>query len=132
MSTAAPAFPFSTVLWVSLGGAIGTALRFGLTEAMRRLPAAGSLPWATLTVNVTGSLVLGAFLGWALDADVSPQVRAFVAIGVCGGFTTFSTFAFDSLALIQSGAVTRAATYAVLSVVLCVLATFAGYTLARG
>lgn len=132
--TIPPAIPFppGTVLWVALGGAIGSVLRYGVSEAMRRVPSLSGLPWATLTVNVAGSLVLGWFLRWALDADVTPQVRAFVAIGVCGGFTTFSTFAFESAALLEAGYAGRAALYALLSVGLSIGATFLGYALARG
>lgn len=131
MTTTAVPFPATTVLWVALGGAIGSVLRFGVSEVMRRIPALAGLPWATLSVNVLGSLVLGWFLRWAVAGDVTPQVRALVAIGLCGGFTTFSTFAFETATLLEAGQVGRAALYAGLSVGLSVAATFAGYALAR-
>lgn len=124
-------FPPGTVLWVALGGAIGSALRFAAGEAMRRLPAFATFPWGTLLINVVGSLAIGAFLRWATDTDASPQVRAFVAIGLCGGFTTFSTFAAENLALLQGGQAMRAALHAALSLGLTVGAAFLGYLAAR-
>jgi CrcB protein len=131
MTANLPVFPATTVLWVALGGAIGSALRFGVSEAMRRAPALVSLPWATLTVNVIGSFVLGWYLRSSMADAVSPQARAFVAIGLCGGFTTFSTFAFETATLLETGHLTRAAAYATLSVALCLGATFAGFAISR-
>lgn len=125
------ALPPSTVLWVALGGAIGAALRFAVSELLRRVPMLAGLPWSTLLVNVSGSFALGWFLRWAMDADVTPQMRAFVAIGICGGYTTFSTFALEGTQLLEAGHVGRAALYAISSVVLAIGATFAGYAVAR-
>jgi len=127
----AQTFTAVTVVWVAVGGAIGSLLRFAIAEAVRRLPALAGLPWATLAVNVIGSLVLGFFMRWATDTDTSPQVRAFVMIGICGGFTTFSTFALEGATMIHDGQIVRAAAYAMLSVVLSIGAVFAGYALAR-
>ncbi len=123
--------PATTVLWVALGGAIGSALRFGISEWMRRLPALATLPWATLTINVLGSFVLGWFLRASFEPELTPQVRAFVAIGICGGFTTFSTFAFETVTLLEAGYVGRAMAYGMLSVGLSLAATIVGYWLAR-
>lgn len=124
-------FPPSTVLWVALGGAIGSSLRFAAGETMRRIPAFAHFPWATLLINVIGSLVIGWFLRWSATDATTPQLRAFVAIGICGGFTTFSTFAVENLALLQGGQLARAALHASLSLVLTVAAACLGYTLAR-
>ncbi len=124
-------FPPTTVLWVALGGALGSALRFGAGEAMRRVPAFAQFPWGTLVINVLGSLLIGWFLRWSSVAETTPQFRAFVAMGICGGFTTFSTFAVENLALLQGGQVGRAALHAALSLSLTVGAAFLGYTLAR-
>lgn len=124
-------FPPTTVLWVALGGALGSALRFGAGEMLRRVPALAAFPWGTLIVNVLGSLLIGWFLRWSTTAETTPQLRAFVAIGLCGGFTTFSTFAAENLALLQGGQVARASAHALLSLVLTVGAAFVGYTLAR-
>lgn len=124
-------FPPTTVLWVALGGAIGSALRFGAGELLRRVPAFAAFPWGTLFINVAGSLVIGWFLRWSTTAETTPQLRAFVAIGICGGFTTFSTFAAENLALLQGGQLARALLHALLSLTLTVGAAFVGYTLAR-
>jgi CrcB protein len=131
--TVNPSIPLSsaTLLWVALGGAIGSVVRFAVGDAMRRVPAFGQFPWATLLVNVVGSLLIGWFMRWSDTADATPQVRAFVAIGICGGFTTFSTFAAENLALLQGGQVARAALHAALSLTLTVAAAFTGYALAR-
>jgi len=124
-------FTPTTALWVALGGAIGSVLRFGAGEALRRVPALGGFPWATLAINVVGSLVIGWFLRWSSTSDPTPQLRAFVAIGICGGFTTFSTFAVENLVMLQDGQVARAGFHAVLSLALTVAAAWDGYLLAR-
>lgn len=124
-------FPPGTVLWVAAGGAIGSALRFGVSEVVRRAPTLAGYPWATLAVNIAGSLLIGWFLRWSAAADTTPQVRALVAIGICGGFTTFSAFAAENLAFLQAGQPGRALLHATASVVLSVAAVFLGYTLAR-
>lgn len=125
------ALPATTILWVALGGAIGSALRFAVSDILRRLPALASLPWATLFVNVTGSFVIGWYLRSAVSADASPQLRAFIAIGICGGYTTFSTFALENAQLLENGLIARAAIYAIASVALSIGATFLGYAVAR-
>jgi CrcB protein len=127
------ALPFSTVLWVALGGALGASLRFVIGEWARRLPSLASFPWATLGINVTGSLLLGALASGALLGESSsPQLRAMVMIGVLGGFTTFSSFSLETVAMLQSGALTRALFYTLASVALSVGAAAIGLTLARG
>lgn len=126
-------FPPGTWLWVALGGAVGSALRYGVAQLAERFPAFLAFPWATLGVNVSGSLLLGAVGGWvSVDASASPQLRAFVMIGLLGGYTTFSTFALEGLALLQAGQAARAIGYASASVLLAVGAAAIGWTLARG
>ncbi|HET8769426.1 MAG TPA: fluoride efflux transporter CrcB [Gemmatimonadaceae bacterium] len=131
ISSPTVALPATTILWVALGGAIGSALRFAVSDIMRRLPALASLPWATLFVNVTGSFVIGWYLRSVVSADASPQLRAFIAIGICGGYTTFSTFALENAQLLENGLIARAAVYAIASVTLSIGATFLGYAVAR-
>ena len=127
------ALPPSTVLWVALGGSLGAALRFLIGEWARQLPSLGSFPWATLGINVTGSLLLGALAGGALLGEsASPQLRALLMIGVLGGFTTFSSFSLETVAMLQSGAWARALLYTLASVALSVGAAAIGLTLARG
>ena len=100
---------------------------------MRGMPSTAGFPWATLSVNVSGSLVIGALAGLATAGmDVSPQIRAFVMVGVLGGYTTFSTFALDGLELLHDGSPAKAIAYAVVSVVASIGAAAIGFSLTRG
>lgn len=88
----------STVIWVAIGGAIGSAARYGLAGAVNFR----SHPWGTVTVNVLGSLILGILVGvWGFRAD--SDLRIGMAVGLLGGFTTFSTFAIDAIHLWEHG-----------------------------
>ncbi len=90
------------------------------------------VPYRTLVINVTGSFVLGLFLHWAEAQSVGhPNLRALVAVGICGGYTTFSTFAFETVVLLETGAYGRAAVYASLSVLASMGAVFAGFATAK-
>jgi CrcB protein len=120
-------YPAGTVLWVALGGAIGSVLRFAVAEGSRRLLLWVALPWPTLLVNIVGSFALGLVLRWAVTTDATPQVRAFLMIGVCGGFTTFSAFSLETAGMLHANQFGRAAGYAVASVLLSVAAVYAGY-----
>lgn len=121
----------ANIAWVALGGAIGAALRYGVGEGARRIPLLSGFPWATLAINVVGSLVIGWFLRWSELHAAPATMRAFVAVGLCGGFTTFSTFASENASLIYGGQPLRALLHALASVVLSVAAIFVGYALAR-
>lgn len=128
----AAASAVSLSLWVALGGALGSVLRFSIAEATRRLPAFAAFPWATLGINVLGSFALGLVSGWTLaNPSASPQLRAFVVVGLLGGFTTFSTFALEGVVLWQGDQPLRAAAYALGSVVLALAAAALGLLLAR-
>jgi len=114
-------FTATTALWVAAGGALGSVLRFAVSAAVRGLPALAGLPWATLGVNVTGSLAIGALAGVVAGGnDITPPMRAFVMIGVLGGYTTFSTFALESMELLQAGSAMKAMLYASASVLLSI------------
>ena len=121
----------STCLLVALGGALGTMARYGF--ARWALPISLYLPCGTLLINIFGSLLIG-FLGTLTLAGgkypVSEQLRLFVMVGICGGFTTFSAFSLQTLDLLRSGAWIRAMLNIVLSVVLCVGAVALGHLLA--
>ena len=98
--------------WVAvvMGGALGTAARHAVNLAMARAIST-PVPWATATVNMIGSLVIGVLAG-ALAAErlsMSPFARTFVFVGILGGFTTFSSFMLDSLTVIHAGAPIKAA-----------------------
>jgi CrcB protein len=114
------------LLWyVALGSAVGGASRFALSTFIQQR--AGPFPIGTLVVNITGSLALGFLLRDALGStSVSAETRALLTTGFCGGYTTFSTFSYETIALIQDGDYRRAGMYVVMSVVVSLAATFVG------
>ena len=120
------------MIWfVALGGALGSVSRFLLGPALQRAFNA-TFPVGTLFINVVGSLILGFVLGLAAEGvDVRPEARAFIAIGFCGGFTTFSTFSYEAVRLLEDGEGSRAALYVLASVVLSIGAAFIGLVAAR-
>jgi CrcB protein len=113
-----------TPLLVFLGAGIGGVARYGLGRLVYQ--PTETMPWGTLLVNVSGSLLIGLFAAAAQNKGLSAQTQAFLIAGVCGGYTTFSAFSAETLALIQSGHWGRATAYALASVVLCVGATLVG------
>jgi CrcB protein len=122
---------FSTCLAVMIGGAIGSLARHLIS--ILALPISGTLPWGTILINVGGSFLIGLF-GTLTLADgrypASENVRLFVMIGLCGGFTTFSSFSLQTLDLLRSGAMVRASANVVASAVLCVCAVAVGHLIA--
>lgn len=123
-------YPF---LLVGAGGAIGAMARFGLASAVGRLWPMG-FPLATLLINIIGSAAMGVFVG--LMARFLPawqgDARLFVAVGLLGGFTTFSSFSLDTIVLIERGALLQAGAYVLLSVVVCVIGLYLGLLVTRG
>ena len=124
-----------TTLAIALGGAVGTMARYGLGSWIQR--ATATFPLSTLVINVTGSFLLGFLMRWMLNTTATPDLRAALTIGFCGGYTTFSTFSYEAARLMESGSWARASTYIVASVGASLLATFAGFavavrTIARG
>lgn len=123
--------PFSAVVIVMIGGALGTLARYVIS--VLAAPISGDLPWGTIIINIAGSFVIGFFGTLTLASGrfpVSENLRLFVMIGLCGGFTTFSSFSLQTLDLMRSGAMTRAAINIVASVVLCVAAVAVGHAVA--
>jgi CrcB protein len=120
-----------TYLWIAVGSAIGGVSRYGLTRMM--LPASAQFPWSTILINVLGSFVIG-FFGTLTIAGgkygVSENMRLFVMVGICGGFTTFSSFSLQSFDLLRSGMWGRALLNIGLSVVLCLAAVAFGHYVA--
>jgi CrcB protein len=115
----------TALLLIALGGALGSVLR---ALASWAIPA-GRLPWATIGVNVAGSLLIGVLMArWALS-DL--RVQSFWVLGVCGGFTTFSSFSWQTFELAQRGSWVAAVANVLLSVVLCLAATWLGWRIAR-
>jgi CrcB protein len=118
--------PTEKLLWVVAGGGLGSGARYLVGLASLRWLGA-TLPWGTLAVNTVGSMLLGAILAQA----GSENVRLFLGTGVMGGFTTYSTFNAETLAMMQAGNYGAAATYAGTTFALCLLAGAAGMWLGR-
>ena len=119
------------ILAVAAGGAVGAVGRYLIAaQALRLL--GPNFPWGTLTVNVLGSFAMGVIVELsALRMSLSPPSRAFLVIGLLGGFTTFSAFSLDVSVLLERNEVGRAALYSLMSVVLSVGALFAGLAVTR-
>ncbi|MEM9471775.1 MAG: fluoride efflux transporter CrcB [Pseudomonadota bacterium] len=119
------------MIYAALGGAIGAAARYGVNVTTPKLVGHG-FPWATIIVNVAGSFVMGLLIALlALSWNTSQEMRVFLMTGVLGGFTTFSAFSLDFAALYERKEYGLAFAYAGGSVVLSLLAVFAGLYLAR-
>ena len=121
----------SLILAVAAGGAIGSVTRlavgFGLTRLM-----GPAFPWGTLLVNIAGSFIIGVLVeSFALRWNLTQAWQAFLTVGFCGGFTTFSTFSLEAYALFQRGQTGLAAAYILASVVLSIAALVGGLQLVR-
>jgi len=119
------------LLYVTAGSAVGGACRFLLTGIIQQRLGPG-FPVGTLVVNVTGSFVAGFLVRYSLATPfITPEVRALLMTGFCGGYTTFSTYSFETATLIEEAQYLRAALYVLLSVGLALIGTFAGFVAAR-
>lgn len=115
---------------IAVGAALGGVSRYYLASAIQQRLGA-SFPWGTLLINVTGSLLLGFIIRYALATPgVSVEMRALLTTGFCGGYTTFSTFSYETAALLEDGQYERAGAYALGSVIIALAATFSGFILA--
>lgn len=124
-----------TMLWtyilVAVGGALGSLARFWVGDYVGTRFGA-TFPWGTLIVNITGSFLIGFFYsvtGTEGRWQVQPTIRAFLMAGICGGYTTFSTFSLQTLNLIQDGQWLYAGANVIFSVVLCMIGVWLGYLL---
>lgn len=118
-----------TFLWVALGSAAGGVLRYAVSFL---LATGGLFPWGTLAVNVLGSLAIGVLSGFLARGGAHVEaIRAFAVVGVCGGFTTFSTFSNEMFRLFESGRYALLATYVAASLLGGFLAVLTGYALSR-
>jgi len=119
-------------IWVGLGGAIGSMARFWASGVVAR-HFGETFPWGTLIINVTGSFLIGAFAS-ATGPDgrwlAPPSMRQFFMLGICGGYTTFSSFNLQTLNLARDGEWFDAGANIVLSVVLCLIGVWAGHLVA--
>ncbi len=116
----------TTLLWVALGGAVGASARYLVGVQAVRIMGHG-FPWGTLTVNIAGSLFMGILIElMALKLNVSQDFRAFLTVGILGGFTTFSAFSLDVAVLVERKDIALAAVYIAASVGLSIAAFFVG------
>lgn len=122
-----------TALFIGLGGFVGSVLRYGAGELIKRAADTASFPWHTLAINLAGCLLLGLLNGLfeKHGASLSAEVRMALTVGVCGGFTTFSTFAAENMALLKQGSVLPAMGYMTLSLFGGLLLVFCGWTAGR-
>ena len=119
----------STYLWIAIGGALGSMARFACSSLIANW-FGQTFPWGTLAINVLGSFVIG-FFATLTGPDgrvlVAGDVRQFVMVGICGGYTTFSSFSLQTLTLAQDGEFVRAGLNIGGSVVLCMVAVWLGF-----
>jgi fluoride exporter len=114
------------LLLVGLGGSIGSMARYAASLMIK----SKSFPFATLSVNIIGSFIIGLVFAISIkENSISDNWKLFLTTGICGGFTTFSALSLENVELLQNGKIGMAVTYILLSVVLGILAAFLGYGL---
>lgn len=122
----------STYLWITLGSALGGVARYALTRLT--LDNSSSFPWMTILINVIGCFVIGFFGTFTFPGnrfEVPENIRLFVMVGLCGGFTTFSSFSLQTFDLLRTGQWSRALANVVLSVLLCLGSVALGHMVAH-
>ena len=118
------------LFYISLGGALGALLRYWVSGMAHRF-LNSTFPWGTLSVNLTGSLLIGFFWGMFESMIVSQNIRLFCFIGLLGSFTTFSTFSLENFNLLREGEYSLFALNSIASFILSITLVFAGYFLSR-
>lgn len=122
----------SSYFWVALGSALGGLARYALTKWT--LPWSEAMPWGTVLINVIGCFIIGFFGTYTLASGrhaTAESMRLFVMVGICGGFTTFSSYSLQTFDLLREGAWGRALLNVMLSVTLCLVAVGAGHLAAQ-
>lgn len=109
-------------LWVGLGGALGAILRYGISL----IPFKSHFPILTLITNILGAFMIGIVVDLFTKERISSSMNLFLKTGVCGGFTTFSTFSLETLTLLEDGFYISAMLYALISVVGCIIGVYLG------
>ena len=118
-------------LWVALGGILGAGSRYALSRYVAKI-LSPDFPYGTLLINITGSFVLGLFMIWTTErVFADPKWRLIIAIGFCGSYTTFSSYAFETFALFEQGHWGLFAANIIANNLLCLLGVLAGAAIAR-
>lgn len=121
----------TNIILVGIGGMLGSVLRY-LASQFVTTEFPSVFPYGTFAVNILGCLLIGMIFGLSQRHEwLSPEIRVFLAVGFCGGFTTFSAFAYENIVLLQEKDYLTFAVYSVLSFVVCLLATFAGLVITK-
>ena len=119
-------------LWIFIGGGLGSIARYGASGLVARWWGE-TFPWGTILINITGSMLIGFFVALTSPEGrwlVSPNFREFFTFGICGGYTTFSSFSLQTLNLARNGEWFKAGGNVVISVVCCLVAVWLGYFIA--
>jgi len=114
-------------IWVGIGGMLGAVTRYLFGFMIKSI----SFPYATGLVNILGALIMGIVMGLAIKGQISPSLRLFLATGICGGFTTFSAFAWENLELLQQQRYGSFLVYTLGTLVLGIIVAAIGYLLAK-
>jgi CrcB protein len=118
-------------LWIALGAVVGASARYFLSGFIAKL-FSSSFPYGTLVINITGSVLLGFFLVWTSERVlIDSRWRLLIAIGFCGSYTTFSSYAFETFALLEQGQWLLAGSNVIASNLLCLVSVLTGAALAR-
>ncbi len=124
--------PLGTAMLIALGGAIGTISRYGAQTFIFKLFNPISFPLGTFLVNIVGCFIIGLIYGYSEKVNIlAPEWKLFLTTGICGGFTTFSTFAYESIGLIRSANLLYLSLYTLGSVALGIFAVFLGMAFVR-
>jgi len=118
---------FKNMIWVGLGGMLGAVARYFFGILIK----SATFPYATGFVNIVGALMMGLIMGLSVKGQISPNLRLFLATGICGGFTTFSAFAWENLELLQQQRYGSFMVYTLGTLALGIAATTIGYLLAK-
>ena len=114
------------MIFIFLGGGLGSVMRYGVQLLMHEKITLYDFPWSTFTVNIVGSFLIGLFYALSARLEWTAEVRLLLTAGLCGGFTTFSTFSNDNLLMLRQSDWLMAMIYIILSVVLGIAACFLG------